>query len=133
MSRGRKNTLIVLILAAPIAAADLALIAEGRLSLVRAALPFAITFAVVVGLLFFFRKRDGQKVEADERSVKIEGRAYAYSWYLTLYAALLLMANEELGLVEISTIQCLFLALAVLLASFWIFRAVLGRRGDLAE
>jgi hypothetical protein len=133
MSRKRRNTLLVLILAAPLIAADFTLVLEGRLPLVQAGLPFALTFALVVGFLFALRKRDGQKIEGDERSAKIDGRAYAYSWYLTLYATLLLMANEELGLAKISTVQCLFLALVVLLASFWIIRTVLGRAGDLAE
>jgi hypothetical protein len=133
MSRRARNSLIVLVLAMPLFAVDLALVLEGKLSMAQAALPFVLIFAIVVALLYFLRKRDGQKVEKDERSVKIDGRAYACSWYLTLYAVLLFMANEELGLARMSTTQCLFLALAVLLSSFWLFRTVLGRRGDLAE
>jgi hypothetical protein len=133
MSRKRRNTILVLILATPLVAADLALVLDGRLPLLQAGLPFVLIFALVVSFLFVLRKRDGQRIEGDERNAKIDGRAYAYSWYLTLYATLLLMANDQLGLVRMSTTQCLFLALAVLLASFWIFRTVLGRAGDLAE
>jgi hypothetical protein len=43
------------------------------------------------------------------------------------------MVNDQLGLVKLAIGQILFYVLAVLLASFWIIRTVLNRRGDLEE
>jgi hypothetical protein len=133
MTRKRRNSLITVILMIPLFAGDVVLIARGQLPLVQAGIPFVLTFLIFFGLWFFLRRRDGQKVEGDERNMKIEGRAYCYSWILTLYTLALLMLNRQLGIVELSIDQCLFLVLAVLLASFWIFKAVLGHKGDLEE
>jgi hypothetical protein len=133
MKRKKRNTIIVAALTLPLLAADVALAVEGELPFLQAAVPFALSFALIAGLVLFLKKRDGQKVEADERSVKIEGRAFCYSWFLTLYVLLLFMANDRLRLVRMETAQCLFLVVAVLVASFWIFKAALSREGDLAE
>jgi hypothetical protein len=133
MTRKQRNSLIVVILSLPLFAGDIALVASGKLPLVEALIPCVLSFVVFFVLWFVLRRRDGQKVEGDERSLKIEGRAFAYSWYLSLYALILFMANDSLGLVKLSASQCLFLILAVMLASFWIIKMALNRRGDLEE
>jgi hypothetical protein len=133
MTRKQRNSLIVIILSLPLFAGDIALVALGKLPLLQAGLPFALTFIVFGVLLLVLRKRDGQKVEGDERNIKIEGRAFCYSWLLTLYALFLFMANEQLALVRLESNQILFYVLAVMLASFWIIKIALGRKGDLEE
>jgi|GEM_PF-2254628 len=124
-------TILVIALTLPLLAGDIALIARGMLPLSQTGLPFVLTFAVFIILYAILRRRDGEKIEYDERSLRIEGRAFAYSWYLSLYAIALLLLNDTLGVVKMSAGHSLFLIFAVMLITNFIMKYFLGRRGDI--
>jgi len=132
-SRKRRNTILVIVLALPLFAGDIALIMRGTTPLAEIGLPFVLTFAVFIALYSIIRHKGGEKIEYDERSLRIEGRAFAYSWYLSFYAVTLLLLNDNLGLLKISSGQVLFLIIAVMLITFFINKYFLGRRGDLED
>jgi hypothetical protein len=132
MKRGQRNTLIMILLTLPIIAGDIVLAARGKLS-AELMIPYTLAFAVIIAVVLFMRKRDGQKMEGDERNERIEGRAFCYSWMLTLYTLFLLLLNRQLEVVSLSIDQCLFLVLAVMLVTNLAFRAALNRKGDLVE
>jgi len=133
LTRRQRNTIIIIFLMLPIIAGDIALIAKGNLPFIEMGIPFIISFAFISLLWYAIRHRDGQKIEGDERSIKIEGRAFAYSWYLSLYILVLLMINENLKLIRLSSNQCLFYILVVMLCSFLIIRTALNRKGDVED
>jgi uncharacterized membrane protein len=67
----KRKAFVVVILSIPVFALDFAIAASGKLPWAQTGIPFIAIFLLV-------RRRDGQKVQADERSVRIEGRASTY-------------------------------------------------------
>ncbi len=126
-------TILAIALTLPLFAGDTVLIVRGTTPLAEIALPFVLSFAVFTALYVIARHKGGEKIEHDERSLRIEGRAFAYSWYLSLYAIALLVLNDTLGVVKMSSEQALFLILAAMLATFFITRYFLNRRGDIED
>ncbi len=126
-------TILAIVLTLPLLAGDTVLIVRGTTALAEIAIPFILTFAVFTVLYAIARRKGGENIEYDERSLRIEGRAFAYSWYLSLYAIALLLLNDTMGLVRMSSGQGLFLILAAMLATFFITRYFLGRRGDIED
>lgn len=131
ISRKKRNTIILFILLIPIIIGDIFIILQGKLPFLEMGIPFVLTFLLFITLFFFIRRKDGQKIEGDERNERIEGRAFAYSWCLSLYIVIILMLNDTLELIEISTGQCLFYILSVMLVTNLVFRAILSRKGDI--
>ena len=131
ISRKKRNTIILFILLIPIIIGDIFIILQGKLPFLEIGIPFVLTFLLFITLFFFIRRKDGQKIEGDERNERIEGRAFAYSWCLSLYMVIILMLNDTLELIEISTGQCLFYILSVMLVTNLLFRAILSRKGDI--
>jgi hypothetical protein len=133
MTRTQRNTLIAIVLMLPIIAGDLGLYFSGKLPLVQVVIPFVLSFSILIFIWFVIKRRDGQKVEADERSIKIAGRAFTYSWLITLYFLVLFILNEQLGILQISASSYLGYLMMAMVFSNLIFRAVLNRKGDVAE
>lgn len=125
-----KKALIVIILSIPVFALDAAIVASGKIPLIAAGIPFIGTFVVFWSIFLVLRRRDGQKVQADERNVKIEGRAYTYSWWISFYVIILLMGADTLGLFKLFAAQCYTYIIFAMLASYWILRSVLNRKAD---
>ena len=125
-----RKTLIIIILSIPVFALDVAILATGKLPWVQAGLPFIATFVIFFAIFLLVRRRDGQKVQADERNVKIEGRAYTYSWWITFYVIMLLMGADTLGIFKLFAAQCYFYIVFAMLGSYWILRAILNRKAD---
>ena len=132
-SRKQRNAIIILVFLIPIVVGDVAIVIKTKLLSYEFFIPFMLTFAIFTFLLLFLRRKDGQKIEGDERNVRIEGRAFTYSWCLSLYAIFILLLSEDLRLFKISVSQCLFCILFVMLASNLIIRAILNRKGDIEE
>jgi len=84
LSRKRRMTILAIALTLPFLAGDTVLIVRGTTPLAEIALPFVLSFAVFTALYVIARHKGGEKIEHDERSLRIEGRAFAYSWYLSL-------------------------------------------------
>ena len=125
-----RKALVVIILSIPVFALDTAIVASGKLPLIETGIPFIATFIIFIAVFFVLRRKDGQKVEADERNVKIEGRAYTYSWWITFYVIILLMGADTLGILKVFAAQCYFFIIVAMLASSWILRAILYRKAD---
>jgi hypothetical protein len=125
-----RKALIVIILSIPVFALDSAIVASGKIPLIAAGIPFIGTFVVFWVIFLVLRRRDGQKVQADERNVKIEGRAYTYSWWISFYVIILLMGVDTLGLFKLFAAQCYTYILFAMLASYWILRSILNRKAD---
>ncbi|MBN1639294.1 MAG: hypothetical protein JW866_10015 [Ignavibacteriales bacterium] len=130
-SRRKRNTIILFILLIPIFVGDIFIILQGKLPFLEMGIPLVLTFLLFITLFFFIKRKDGQKIEGDERNERIEGRAFTYSWCLSLYVVIILMLNDTLELFEISTSQCLFYILSVMLVTNLVFRATLNRKGDI--
>ncbi len=133
LSRKRRNTIVLLILLIPIIAGDIITIQQGKLPLTKMGIPFIMSFVICIFIFFLIRRNDDQKIEGDERSIRIEGRAFTYSWCLSLYTVILLLLNDNLELLKISTSQCLFFILFIMLISNLSIRAILNRKGDIEE
>lgn len=133
LSRKRRNSAIVMILLLPVVTGDIVLVIKGELPIQEVGLPFILTFAIAAILILRMRRVGGERIEGDERSARIEGRAFAYSWYLTLYVLTLLMLNDRLGLWPISFAQGLLLVLAIMVVTLLVLKSALNRKGDLED
>jgi hypothetical protein len=98
-----------------------------------------VPLAGILGLLFFFVKRQGIAVRTglplkDERSERIENRAGRYAlmgalWFL-LGTAFYQMFMEELGLPDILLRHFIWVMFFVIIGLFAGFKLYFGRKGD---
>jgi len=132
-TRKRRNTIIVVLLSLPLFAAEVVLAFRGVFPFRETIVPFFLMFAFVAVLVLVVRRAGGERLEGDERTERIEGRAFGYSWLVTLYALTVLLLNDRLGLWPIGLYQGLILVLVVMVASLNIFKLALNRAGDLRD
>lgn len=132
-TRRRRNTIIVVLLTLPLFAAEVVLAFRGVFPFKETIVPFILTFALIAVLMLAVKRAGGERLEGDERTERIEGRAFCYSWLITLYALTVLMLNDKLGLWPIGLYQGLVLVLVVMVASLNIFKVALNRAGDLRD
>lgn len=133
LTRKRRNTIIVVLLTLPLFAAEVVLAFRGVYPFKETIVPFILTFALIAVLLLAIRRAGGERLEGDERTERIEGRAFCYSWLTTLYALTVLILNDRLGLWPIGLSQGLVLVLVVMVASLNVFKLALNRAGDLRD
>lgn len=132
-SRKRRNTIIVVVLTVPLFIAEVVLALRGTVPFWEITVPFILTFAVIVIVMIAARRVGGERLEGDERTERIEGRAFCYSWLLTLYALTLLLLNDRLGLLPLEPSQGLIIVLVVMVFSLNVFKLALNRSGDLRD
>ncbi len=87
----------------------------------------AIIMAVFVGLVANLL-RSGERLETDERSDKIDGAAFTFSWYLGVYLVFTLLLANELKFTDLSIQQTLLLVLASMLISKPLLKFILTKK-----
>jgi hypothetical protein len=130
MKRSQRNSLIIALLSLPIFAGDIALVAQGKLPIFQALIPFTLGFVVFFLIIILGRRRDDEKIPVDERSLKIQGKAYTLSWWIGFYFIVLFMLNDQLGLLALSVRQILAYVVVAQMGSFWAIKTVLNKKGD---
>ncbi len=126
----KRSTIVILVLVSvPFAALDVALYLAGKFR-VEAVITFFAVFAVMMGA-YWFRRIRGEKVEKDERTIRIAQRAGSFSWMISFYVAALLAGSDTLGLLRLSSAQSLTIILMVMSFSYLILIFVMNRKGDI--
>ncbi len=95
----KRSSLILIPIALPILAIDVALFLSDGLASVSIMATLA-TFAAVVVVFWLLRMR-GRKVEKDERTIALARKALAYSWMVSVYAVTLLIGSDSLGVLRV--------------------------------
>ena len=91
-----------------------------------------VTFAAIIILYYFLiLRRGGEKIEKDERTIKLSLRAAHYSWLISLYVIVLLMGSDTLGLLRLTGVQALGIVATVMSFSFLILLFFINRKGDI--
>jgi len=124
----KRGNVVILVLCIPVVAIDVALFVTGRVALVTLVSTLA-AFTVVVSLYWFLTLR-GQRVEKDERTIRLNRKALAYSWLLSIYAVILLIGSDSLGLLRLSGLQYLGIVVMVMTFSYLILYVVMIGRGS---
>ena len=106
------------------------------MTLVRSGLPDQVSSVLIsVGLVLiitnFIRHKKGRLIK-DEWTEKIGAYALSYSWTITLFSLLTIFWLDYFALVAITVRQLIAVTYVVMLASFYLFRAVFARAGDAA-
>jgi hypothetical protein len=125
-----KKRLVFILLLVPILVLDAALFAKGKIPAEAALIGLAVLLVIMVGFLLFNR-RGGERVEKDERTMKLYSKAAQYSWLLTIYVVALLMGCDTLGFLRLAGVQALGLVAMVMSFSFLILGFAFRRKGDL--
>jgi len=124
----KRSSLILIPIALPILAIDVALFLSGGLVSISI-LATMVTFAAVVIVFWLLRMR-GRKVEKDERTIALARKALAYSWMVSVYAVTLLIGSDSLGVLRLSGLQYLGIVMMVMTFSYLILSVILSRRGN---
>ena len=124
----KRGNVVIFVLSVPVVAIDVALFVTGRVALVTLVSTLA-AFTVVVSLYWFLTLR-GQRVEKDERTIRLNRKALAYSWLLSIYAVILLIGSDSLGLLRLSGLQYLGIVVMVMTFSYLILYVVMIGRGS---
>jgi hypothetical protein len=124
----KRSNLILVPFAIPMIGLDVALVITGKLTPVGLISTLG-AFAAVVFVYWFFNLR-GQRVEKDERTIRLARKAMAYSWLFTIYLVVLLSASDSLGLLRLSGLQYLGIVTMVMTFSYLILHLAMNRKGD---
>lgn len=125
----KRGNVVVLVLSIPVVAIDVALFVAGKVA-VMTLVSTLVAFAVFVFVYWFLALR-GQRVEKDERTIRLNRKALAYSWLLSIYAVILLIGSDSLGLLRLSGLQYLGLVIIVMTFSYLILYVVMIGRGSM--
>jgi uncharacterized membrane protein len=123
-----RTTLIYILLCVPLVVLDAALFLTGKIP-VYAAFAGLGTFAVFI-FVFWFRRLGGQKVEKDERTIRLSRKAATFSWQISVYVVALLIGSDTLGLLRLTGLQYLGIVMMVMTYSYLILHFVMNRKGD---
>ena len=125
----KRNAIIVLVLVSvPFLVLDLALYLAGKFQ-VEAVVTMLAVFAVCVGI-YWLRRIRGEKVEKDERTIKLHRKAAHYSWLISYVATAFLAGCDTLGAIHLTVAQCLTIVLMLMTFSYFILLFFVNRRGD---
>jgi hypothetical protein len=91
---------------------------------------FSLVFCLVFGIFIFLQKRGGEKVEKDERTIRIENRALSYSWILSFLSVSAFGYLEYIEVLRLSASQVLFYVMMIMVLSSFAARIILKRKGD---
>jgi hypothetical protein len=90
-----------------------------------------VTFTLVFVIFFFLiQRRAGEKVEKDERTMRIANRAMSYSWILSIFSVTAIMYFEEIEVLHMAVMQVLTVIAMIMSFSSIIIRAILSQKGD---
>jgi hypothetical protein len=90
-----------------------------------------VTFTLVFVIFFFLiQRRGGEKVEKDERTMRIANRAMSYSWILSIFSVTAIMYFEEIEVLHMAVMQVLTVIAMIMSFSSIIIRAILSQKGD---
>ncbi len=122
--------LVYFLLMIPMVILDVALFLNGKLQL-ETSITMLVTFAAIIIIYYFLViRRGGQKVEKDERTIKLNSRAAVYSWQISIYVVCLLMGLDTLGLLRLTGLQYLGIVAMTLTYSYGILLIFISRKGD---
>ncbi len=124
----RSQIVLVVLVAVPFAALDVALYLAGKFR-VESVITFVAVFAVMIGI-YWYRRIRGGKVEKDERTMKLASRAGSYSWMVSFFSVCFLSGLDTLGLLRLTGTQYLTIVMMIMTFSYFIVSFVVGRRGD---
>ena len=126
-----KKIIVIVLLGSPLVALDVAIFLKGKIQGVSAITMLATFAAIIILYYFLFLRRGGEKIEKDERTIKLSLRATHYSWLISLYVIVLLMGSDTLGLLRLTGVQALGIVATVMSFSFLILLFFINRKGDI--
>jgi hypothetical protein len=89
------------------------------------------TFCLVFGVFIFLQRRGGEKLEKDERTIRIANRALSYSWIISILSVAAFMYLEYIEVLHLTASQVLFYIIMIMSFSSLIARAILNKKGDI--
>ncbi len=119
---------IVILMCLPFVALDVALLRTGKLQ-TQGIITCLVTFVLII-FIYWFLKIRGERIEKDERTIKLASRAGSYSFLISFYVVLLLMGSNTVGVLQLTGPQYLTIIMVVMSFSYLILTFVVGRRGD---
>ena len=126
----KRNAIItVTLLAIPFVVLDVGLFLAGKIQ-VEAAIVCIAVFAVIVGF-YWLHKIKGEKVEKDERTLKLAWKAGSLSWQISFYVVCLLGGVDTLGLLHLTGQQYLVIVMMVMTFCYFIVTFIVNRKGDI--
>ena len=124
----KRGNVVIFVLSIPVVAIDVALFVTGRVAFVTLVSTLA-AFTIFVFVYWFLALR-GQRVEKDERTIRLNRKALAYSWLLSIYVVILLIGSDSLGFLRLSGLQYLGIVVMVMTFSYLILYVVMTGRGS---
>jgi hypothetical protein len=95
-----------------------------------------VTTLGVFGLVFvafaLLRRRGGEKIEKDERTMRLESRALSYSWIVSYLCIAAIMYFDYIELIHPTAGQALTLVVLIMALSSFVARFLVNRKGDLS-
>jgi len=84
---------------------------------------------LAVGALLYWKARKGEVI-ADERTIKIQNKALAYSWWLTYVFIAAMFWADNMGMAKFTMESFGGLLLFEMIVTYMLVRAWLERKGD---
>lgn len=130
--RPKKSTIIVWIICIPLTALEINGLVWAKKLDSRSLVMTLVTFALVfVAFFFLFQKRGGEKVEKDERTMRIANRALSYSWMISIMSVSAIMYLEYIEVLRLNVSQVLTIIVMIMAFSSLALRAILNKKGDI--
>lgn len=129
--RPKKSTIIAWIICIPLTALEIYGLVRAKKMEPQSLVMTLVTFALVFVIFFFLiQRRGGEKVEKDERTIRIANRAFTYSWVISYLCVSAFMYLEYIEVLHLSASQVLFYIMMIMVISSFLARAILSKKGD---
>jgi hypothetical protein len=86
--------------------------------------------ALVFAVIMLLRRRDGEKIEKDERTMRLERLALSYSWMVSFFSVVAIMYFNYIELIRPTAAQALTLVALTMALSSFAARFLVTRKGD---
>ncbi len=127
----KKSTIIAWIICIPLAVLEIyGLVSAKKMetqSLVWTLIAFGLVFCI---FFFLIQRRGGEKVEKDERTIRLANRAMSYSWLVSYFSIIALGYFSYIEVIRLSVPQVFSYIMMIMALSFFVARAIVNRKGD---
>jgi uncharacterized membrane protein YfcA len=126
----KKRTILAWVICIPLVALEIYGFVHAKKLDTQSLIVTLAVFCLVFGIFIFLQKRGGEKVEKDERTIRIENRALSYSWIISFLSVSAFGYLEYIEVLRLSASQVLFYILMIMTLSSFAARIILKRKGD---
>jgi uncharacterized membrane protein YfcA len=126
----RRMTVIAWIICIPLMALEILGLYLSKKLDSRSLIESLVVFILVFAVMALLQRKGGEKIEKDERTIRLASRAQGYSWMITFLFTEAIMYLQYIEVIDLSSSQALSLVVMVMAFSFLGANFILKRKGD---